>query len=236
MAWCQDRDADALRHFSDARTLYQSLGLPADLALTETYLGFIERNEGKRFEARAHFDAAEALAQELEPTQIQAMIANGRGSLAADEGDFSSARQWKELSLATFQALEDLWIVGLVSGSLGKTCVHLVDLAAARNYLRAALTIARDLGNKWAVPFVLEVIADVCVLEGRTDKAVGLYGAASAQRETLALSFSWIERAAYDQALVQLRTLVPGARFEEQWNSGRSLTLAAAVRLALDPL
>ena len=151
-----------------------------------------------------------------------------------DAGNFVQARAWKEQALAELQSVGDPWIVGLVRGSLGKACVHLRDLGAARTHLREALTIARDLGNKWAIPYVLEVIGEVCFLEGRPDKAIRLYGAASVQREALVLSFSKVERIAFEESLQAMKSAVSPARFEAEWTHGRELGWIAAVRLALE--
>jgi len=63
---------------------------------------------------------------------------------------------------------------------------------------------------------------------------VQLYGAASAQREALALDFSATERVSYQLALDRLHELVPGDAFDKEWNKGKSLGLQAAVELAME--
>ncbi|MBN9690205.1 MAG: adenylate/guanylate cyclase domain-containing protein [Verrucomicrobia bacterium] len=234
LAWCQDRDQEAHRFYLEAHAHFVKLDQEEYVALTEAYLGFIERNEGHPFEARAHFDQADEIAGVRGYRRVSAMVANGRGSLEVDAGNFVQARAWKEQALAELQEVGDPWIVGLVRGSLGKACVHLRDLTAARTHLREALTIARDLGNKWAIPYVLEVIGEVCFLEGRPDKAIRLYGAASVQREALVLSFSKVERIAFDESLQAMKSAVSPARFEAEWSQGRELGWIAAVRLALE--
>ena len=149
-------------------------------------------------------------------------------------GAFSAAREAKERSLVSFRSLGDQWVVALVTGSLGKVCFVTGDFAAARTFMREALRLGRDLGNKWAVPYALEGLADICAEEHQAGKAVRLYGAASAQREALALGFSPTEHAAYQKALNRLRELVSDETFEEEWNKGRSLGIQAAIELALE--
>ncbi|HRI15203.1 MAG TPA: adenylate/guanylate cyclase domain-containing protein [Verrucomicrobiota bacterium] len=240
LAWCQDRDEDARRHYQEAQRIYRSLGRTAEVAFSETYLGFIERNEGNAEKALAHFDAALTIGHSLGSSgllnseRLRAMVANGQGSLAADAGDSVRALQKKEEALIAFQALADLWVVGLLHGSLGRVCLALGDVSAARRHLVQALSIARELGNKWAIHYVLEAIGDLAALEGHPEKAVRLYGAASAQREALAQSFSRIEQVAYDRALAGLRERVAEENFAAEWQAGEALTLAAATRLALE--
>lgn len=233
LAWCQDRDELAHQHYSEAQAMFQSLDLPVEVCMTEAFLGFIARNRLLRDEARAHFDRAGNLARQLGVERAWALVVNGRGTLAGDEGRLEEARKWKEEALGFFRRLGDLWVVGLIAGGLGRVCVAQGDRESARRYLHESLTVARELGNKWAVPAVLEVLADLAVLEGQGDRAVRLHGAASALRESFVLSFSPVERDACDCALAELRRRVPPDRFEAEFAAGRSLSLGAAVQLAL---
>ena len=234
LSWCQDRDADALRYYREAQSVYQSLGLEEQVGVIEAHIGFTERNEGNHQAARAHFDIARTIGEKLRSERVLAMAASGLGSLAADEGDFVTAREAKERSLVAFRSLGDQWVVALVTGSLGKVCFVTGDYAAARGFVREALRLGRDLGNKWAVPYALEGLADICAVENHARKAVRLYGAASAQREALALAFSPTERTSYQKALGRLQELVPGGTFDDEWKKGRSLGIQAAIELALE--
>ncbi len=234
LAWCQDRDAEARMHGREAGRIFRALGENTEVGFAEAYLGFIERNEGNASEALAHFNQAQALAETLKLRPLLALVTNGYGSLAADAGDLVRARQLKEQSLAEFQAMGDHWIVGLLHGSLGRVCLALGDDAAARRHWVEALGSARDLGNKWAIPAALEGLGDLMAREGRPARAVRLYGAAAAQRETLAQSFSRVEQIAYDRALAGLRARVPDEPFREEWQAGQTLSLTAAARLALE--
>jgi len=234
LAWCQDRDADARRHYREAHRLYQTLGMNAESGFAEAFLGYIERNEGNPAEARAHFDRAQAIGEELQSQHLLAIVTSGRGSLAADADDLIQARELKEKSLAAFEQLADQWIVGLLHGGLGRVCLALGDAASAQHHLLQSMTIARELGNKWAIPYLLEAIGDLMAGRGQAERSVRLYGAASAQREALAQSFSRVEQGIHDRALDRLRSLVAPDRFEAAWQTGRDLSLPSAIRLALD--
>ena len=234
LSWCQSRNADALRHYRVAQSLYRSLGKLETVGVIEGLLGFAERDEGHSDAARAHFYRAMSLADEHRLKRVQATALNGLGSLAADEGDFVHAREAKERSLVTFRSLGDQWIVALITGSLGRVCFLAGDNVAARRFLREFLVLARDLGNKWTMPYAIEALADICAKENHARSAVQLYGAASAQRETLNLAFSGSELTAHQTALAGLRGMIPADEFEEEWNQGRSLNLQAAIELAVE--
>jgi tetratricopeptide (TPR) repeat protein len=204
------------------------------VGILEAFLGFTERSDGHNDAAREHLDRAKAIAEELHSDRIRAMAVNGLGSLAADEGDFATARQAKEQSLTATRALGDRWIEALISASLGKVCFGAGDYAAARKFMAESLALSRELGNKWAVPYAIELLADICAKEKAAEKAVRLYGAASALREALAMAFSVIDRSPYQQALRRLHELVPDETFEREWQAGRSLRLPSAIQLALE--
>jgi hypothetical protein len=163
---------------------------------------------------------------------VLAIALNGLSSLAADEGDVAGAREVKEQALKAFQSLGDQWVVAFTTGALGRVCLLAGDYAAARTFLREFLTLVRDLGNKWTIPYAIELIADICSKENDARKAVQLYGAASEQREALALDLAPAELDAHRAALTQLRAELPPEEFDQEWHKGRSLGFQATTLLS----
>jgi predicted ATPase/class 3 adenylate cyclase len=234
LSWCQDRDADALRHYRSALVIYEEARMMEQIGLVEALLGFAERSNGNSAAGRAHFERAKAIAEGQRSEGVMVMAVNGLASLAADEGNFVHARHEKEQSLVSARTLGDQWVVALVAASLGKVCIGQGDFVAARKFMRQSLAISRDLGNKWVVPYAVELLGDICANENQPRKAVQLYGAASAQREALAMSFSVMERNPYQHALDRLRRLVASQVFESEWQKGRSLDFKASIELAME--
>jgi predicted ATPase/class 3 adenylate cyclase len=234
LSWAQDRDEEAFRHYRAAQNLYGNLGMKIEVALIEAYLGFTERNEGNNAQARIHFEKARELGEALGSQRVIATTLNGFGSLLAAEGDFAQARLLKERCIQSILAIGDRWVLSIVTGSLARTCFLAGDLKASRRYINEALAISRDLGNNWSVPYAIEGIADICAEENQVAKAVRLYGAASAHRESLALAFSPTEQVTYQAAMDRLHKGISDDEFQEEWNKGRALGFQAAVDLALD--
>lgn len=232
LSWCQDRDADARRHYQVAQALYQELGAKEEAGLVEALLGFTERSDDNSETAHTHFERAKTAGDTLASPRLIALASNGLSTLAADRGDFTYARSAKENSLATIRALGDRWLVAVITGSLGRLCLLEGDLAAARTYLLESLLAVRDLGNKWVLPYLLEALAEIRRQHQDFPKAVRLYGAASALREAQGLVLSVLERGTYAQALNRLRAAIPADAFEQNWQEGRLLRLADAVELA----
>ncbi len=234
MSWAQDRDIEALKHCRAAQRLYESVGKIDQAALIEAFIGFVEANEGNNSAARQHFERAQKMGEELNLERVKAMSLHGLGTLAARSGDFAAARAAKQKAIEAFQTIGDRWAISLITGSLGRVCFAAGDYASAQRYIWEALTITRDLGNNWSVPYALEGLADIYAVENQAARAVRLYGAASAQREALALAFSVTEKISYQRALDHLHQLVPEPAFREGWKEGRALGIQAAIQLAKD--
>jgi predicted ATPase/class 3 adenylate cyclase len=234
LAWCQDRDEDALRYYGEAQRLFEELRMPVDAAFVAAFRGFTERNEGNNDAARVLFEHAKGVGEAERSDRLIATALSGLGSIATDEGDFVRAREMKERSLAIFRESGDKWIIGLVTWSLAKACISERDFDSARRYLSESIALSRELGNKWSVPYALESLADICTAENRGAKAVRLYGAASTQREALGLAFPPAEKLSYEKAIKALHELVPEKQFESEWSAGRTLTAQAAINFALE--
>ena len=106
--------------------------------------------------------------------------------------------------------------------------------------LDAALAVYREtiagwihLGHKGAVANQLENIAYLETERGRTELAVRLLGAADALREAADARMAFDEEPEYLASLERLRGALMPAAFEHAWATGRGLSQADAVALAV---
>jgi predicted ATPase/class 3 adenylate cyclase len=234
IAWCQDRDDAALRHYGDALAIFEELGMRSEVGTLHGFLGLTERNEENRDAARVHFERAMEIGEELKDKRVLGIAASGLGSLAADAGDLARGRALKERALQTYRALGDKWVITLVAWSLGKIVAAQHDHEAARACFREAVMLGRELGNRWSVPYALEGFGDIALERGEGARAATLYGAASTLRESVGLSFSPAERSAYDATLARIQRLLSPAQYQAHWGTGRAMRSEEALALALD--
>jgi tetratricopeptide (TPR) repeat protein len=89
------------------------------------------------------------------------------------------------------------------------------------------------LGHKGAVANQLENIAYLDTERGRTELAVRLLGAADALREAADARMAFDEEPEYVASLERLRSVLMPVAFEHAWATGRGLSQAEAVALAL---
>ncbi len=233
LAWCQDRDEEAMGYFLQSMPLCEELGLRLDVGLLHAFMGFTERNEGRPEAARAHFEKALVIGRETSSDRLMMAAVGGLGSLAADEGDLEAARKWKLESLAACTRAGDQWLIGIISWSLAKVAIAQEDHTAAHAFLRTSITSARALGNKWSIPYALECFADIAANEENGPRATRLYGAASVLRDGLGLGLSQVEKPTYERALQRLRSLLPASVFEAEWKAGCALRFDEALELAI---
>ena len=106
--------------------------------------------------------------------------------------------------------------------------------------LEEALAVYREtiggwvhLGHKGAVANQLENFAYLAMERGRTELAVRLLGAADALREAADARMAFDEEPEYVASLERLRAALMPAAFENAWATGRALSQADAVALAV---
>lgn len=234
LAWCQDRDDEALGYYRQSLELYERLDMREEVGLLQAFMGFTARNQGRGADARAHFEAARTIAHELNCDRIAVAAVSGLGSLAADEGDLDTAWNLKNEALLIGRRSGDQWVTGIISWSLAKVAIARNQHALARESLRTSITSARALGNKWSIPYTLESFADIALNEGAAARSARLYGAASVLRDGLGLGLSVVEKIAYDQVLARLRSALAPEDFEAEWKAGAALHFDEALQLAIE--
>jgi predicted ATPase/class 3 adenylate cyclase len=233
LAWCQDRDDEAMRYFTLALESAETLGLRVELGFLHAFMGFTDRNVGNKDAARIHFEQAYAIGREIASERLMGTAMSGLGSIAADEGDLADARRRKVESLAIFRRVGDKWLVGVLSWSLAKVAIAQNDHTAASQFLKESITLSRELGNKWSIPYALEAFGDIAAKEGNAARAVRLYGAASVLREGLGLGLSPVEKVTYEKTLADLRAGLSPEAFDVEWKAGRGLHSDEALQLAI---
>jgi predicted ATPase/class 3 adenylate cyclase len=235
VSWCQDRNDDATLHFERASRLYESMGVLEQVGVIEGYLGSAQRNEGNYPRARAHFERTEALAKSLSSERLRALAIYGFSGLFDPKDNLSESRAMKEEAIRIYESFGDQWVAGLMKGGLAEICLLQGDYAEARRLIVDVLTISREFGSKWSVPYAIEWLANICAVEGQGPKAVRLYGAASTQREAMALRFSPAQRNFFQHSMEMLHERVPEPIFKEEWEKGKALSFQAAIILAVEP-
>jgi hypothetical protein len=91
----------------------------------------------------------------------------------------------------------------------------------------------QDLGNRAAFSHQLECFGFLAIANEEPQQAIKLFGAAEAMRERIKSVMTDTELVEYQQAISQLRLMLPPAEFNSLWTEGRTMKMEQAIQLAL---
>jgi tetratricopeptide (TPR) repeat protein len=151
------------------------------------------------------------------------------GALAINRGDYARARPLFEESLAIHRGLDDAWGMSHALTGLAFLALEAGDGESARTLLSEALAIERESGQQPRLANALEMSARLAAADGQPASAIRLYARAALLREhVVGLTFEvgWPDPA---PNLDELRAQVGEARFDEEWERGRAMTLLEAI-------
>jgi hypothetical protein len=112
--------------------------------------------------------------------------------------------------------------------ALGSVDVDLLAMLA-----RDCLTTMLEIGDAWALMAAVTCVAIAAHLRGDAEKAVVIFGAADAQRETMGSAALNSVQSVAARSIVALRTGLGDALFERAWSRGNSLSAEATLELVL---
>src|SRR5262249_4818170 len=108
------------------------------------------------------------------------------------------------------------------------------DCAAARTHYGESLTLFRELRDRREVAHVLESLAAVLLAQADAQKAVRLWGAAEALRESIGSPLPPNEREKHARQVAQARSVLDEEAFVSAWGEGRAMLWEQAVDDALE--
>jgi hypothetical protein len=107
------------------------------------------------------------------------------------------------------------------------------DCGQVAGLYRESLALYRTVGDKVGVALALDGLAEVACLQGSSQRAARLYGAAAALRDAIGAPRPPEERLDYEHDVAALRTALGDDAFTAAWAAGRALPLEQAIAEAL---
>jgi predicted ATPase/class 3 adenylate cyclase len=220
-------EVESLMHFRRLRIAWGT-------ALALLSLGDVALEQGLLEHSTAYLQEALALTQDTGLVDHGGWVLYNLGRTAYLQGDYSGALAWLEKGLALFRDLD--YTLG-VEGTL----IELGRAAHAQGYcVQAAQHLIESLALMSEKRFPLSPIADcldglagVAGAQGQPERAVRLFGAAEALRESAGNMLWPAYRTAYDRDVALARAQFDDATFTAAWAAGRAMTLEQAIAYAL---
>jgi len=182
--------------------------------------------------AASQLEECLALAQQTgNPAQL-AFAFSGLGEVAVRQGHYERAIAWLEQGLTLNRARGDKWGIGTLLGSLGWAALRQRDLTRANELLGESLRIRLETGDKGGMAWCLEKLAEAAHLQGRSETAVMIFGAAAALRAPLGSVIDSADQSDYERLNAELRSTLGDNAFRMNWSKGEALSLNAAIDAA----
>lgn len=228
-----DNHAAVRAMYGESLALYREVGDRSQTAYTLFYLGIAHWLEGNYESAEPIFQESLAIAQELRDRKAIAFAVFGLAHVALGQHDYSLARHYFGESLRENTLFGDQRSLTRINYGLGDTAIGEGDSAVAYAHYIQSLTGCQALGDGYFMLWNLEGIARVAAADGQLVRAVQLFAASTALRESMGMSQPPLRRATYNHLLQMLRTELDEATFANAWTAGQALDLARAVQYAL---
>jgi len=215
-------------------SLYRALDDRVGIARSLSNIGAILLGLGRPEEAASVLDEALERARELGDARLVALASNNRGDVALTCGQAERAEVLFEESLGLLRELGDASNVARALFNLGAAALLLGRTSDARARLRESIVGSEELGDREDVAWCLVAFAALAARDGGADLAATLLASADALLEDMAAAPKPLERELRERTLAAARAELDLPAFEDATARGRALTLAEAVRLALE--
>ncbi len=232
LAWALGDYAQAEARVHESFGVFRSLGHTTGKAEGLYVLGMVAKDRDDYAQATARLTEALDLFWSLGAAQWMGFVLNALGIVAYERGDAEPAAALFREALAQFRTVGETHGIAYALTNLGKLAMTTGDFDQAAKYFEESLALRQEHGEEMSVAGCLRGLAMVAATAGRVEKAACLFGAAEALRERIGLPQPR-HHARYQQAVSQCRMALGDGQLFALWQSGRGLSLEAAVTVAI---
>jgi predicted ATPase/DNA-binding CsgD family transcriptional regulator len=199
-----------------------------------TQLGHVAFAEDDYDVAICRYEESLVIRRNIRDQRGMAISLYSLGVVARARGDVGRAQSLLAEALGLFRSAGDLYMVATTTGQLVDAAFDVGDLPRARALLVESLDALRALGASYGVARCLERWAALAAAQRRLAAAMRLAGAASALRSSRGEPLASAESAQLERMLQPARSTLAPEVAKQEWALGRAMTMAEAIRFALD--
>jgi class 3 adenylate cyclase/tetratricopeptide (TPR) repeat protein len=230
----QQGDWDGARSLWEQSLAFRrQLNETARVASMLSNLGIVAVRQSDPALARTLYKEALALRRQLANPSAIANSLNNLGILALDQGHQEEARSRLEEALGLLREVGDRWSIGNALNNLGNVVRSQGDYDLAKTLYKESLSIYSDLGDKQALAYLLEDLGWLAALDGATERALRLVGAATTLREEVGAPLAEIEAGKLESALEPARATLDDATQNQATAEGQAMSLEQALTYAI---
>ena len=232
VAWNQGEIDKARGYFEESLALYRELGDTQRTADLLNNLGNLALDEGDEEKASALLE--EALAS-YRSANDQAGISAALGNLALialRAEDLAKAKGLYHESLTIDHSMGDSWAIATSLHALGVIASRSGEVDEAKAHLEDSLTRRVELGDHAGIAECIEAFGELALSNGHFERAIRLWGAASAIRESTGSTLPAADAAVHHKRIQTAAKEVGETTHTRLWNEGRLWSTEEAVRHA----
>lgn len=184
--------------------------------------------------AQQYMEEACRLAREAGLRSQEAQASEILGFIATHRNDYEAARAHLKDSVRIYQEIGATFNVILEKSNLAHLERRLGNHVDALNYYRETITAFRDIGQRGAVAHQLECLGFIALAQNESERALQLFAAANALRETGSTPMTPDEQTYFDEQLKSLREKMNAKQFDSVWSRGHAMSMEQAIEFALD--
>jgi predicted ATPase/class 3 adenylate cyclase len=185
--------------------------------------------------AKRYIEESLRLAKEAGLSNQEAQAYSISGIIAMNAGDYVKARAHFIESVRVYGEIGATFNVILEKSNLAHMERQLGNYSSALEYYRETIVAFRDIAQMGAVAHQMECIGFIALAQDRSERALQLFGAASALRENSGTPMTPDEQNYFDEQLNILREKMAAEQFESVWLQGREMTMEMGIAQALAP-
>jgi non-specific serine/threonine protein kinase len=226
-------DYDRVTALEESQALFRVVGDLAGLADSLGYLGVAVADQGDHARAAALEGEALALYRVLGDRTRVGMILNSRGLGELDQGNIEEAAALLEEALAVAREQGARHTIASALNNLALVAQAEGDFERAAALQEEALAEYRLLGNQDGLAHCFENLALIAAARNDPERAVRLFGATETLRTRIGAPGRRSDRETNARVIADARARLGEAVFAATWESGRSLSIDAAIAYAL---
>jgi predicted ATPase len=201
-------------------------------ALIYSAFGLVFTHLDRHEEARQSLEQGLMLFRELDDKWGIAFSTTSLGQLRVASGDPEGAILQLADGVALYWEAGDKIAIIFAQYFLAMTLLLQNDPEWANSLLQSGLSLAVELNQKYYLANCLEGLAGVAAVLGQAEHAARLWGAVQAIRDASGNRSSPTEQGLYEPIFAKARAQLPETTFTSFVESGKSLSISAAIALA----
>lgn len=218
---------------SEALQIYREAGDQMGVATSLNTLGIIAFGEEAFGDAASLLQESLALYRQTGDNRSAAITLGNLAWLETMQQRHESAQPYIEESLALARQMVDDAGAAHALQNVGVNAVERGDLPRAHDAFIEGLSLAQGIGASQDMIESLEGYAAVTALQGETERAARLFGAASGARQRINIPVPTPDRPLYEKYLALARGQLNDEMWIQAWDAGARMTLHEAVNEVL---